>query len=292
MQPGNLTETLQRIFFDEVARLARRGLTREYRTQQGQQSYLRGKLLLTEQIRSNLVQKHRFYVRSQSHQKDHYLNQRIKQALRIVDHSGNFRSRARDLLRHFQSVKNLPLHAPETPFGLNRVNQYYKAPLRLANLICGGYLGGTFAGQDFGFSLLFDMSRVFELLVYYHLKALRAEYHFTLHYQPVQAFWKTKNLRPDFLIEFTDGQRVIIDTKWKILDRPEPADDDLRQLYAYHQAFGAQRGILLYPNVYSFPAVTQPFINSENQSMGEIQFVSILDDFTRQLKGLLKIAKR
>ena len=172
MQPGNLTEALQRAFINEVQQLVQRGLTRQYRSQAAQQPFLRGKLLLPEQIRTNLVQKHQFYVQSQTHVKDHPLNQRIKQALRIVANAGSYSAQTNDLLRYFRSVTDVPLPTTESRIPLNRATQQYRLALRLANLICNGYLGGTFAGQDFGFSLLFDMSRVFELLIYYHLKKL------------------------------------------------------------------------------------------------------------------------
>ncbi|MEM9673747.1 MAG: McrC family protein [Cyclobacteriaceae bacterium] len=292
MQPGNLSETLQRIFLDEVHQLTRRGLKREYGSQEGQMPFMRGKLLLSEQIRTNLVHKHRFYVQSRSLQEDHYANQRIKQALRVVNHWGGYQTRAKDLLRYFQRVTNLPLNTSEKNISFNRNTQHYQTPLRLANLICGGYLGGTFAGNDFGFSLLFDMSRVFELLIYYHLQKLSKNYRFTLHYQSQRAFWKSKNLRPDFLLDFGSNHRLVIDTKWKVLEVAEPADEDLRQVFTYTQLFNAKRGILLYPKVGNLlPVVRQFNSNEANTSTGEVQFVSLESSLTDQLKKLFPAAK-
>jgi len=305
MQPGELTETLQRAFINEVRLITQRGLTRQYRSQQEQQPFLRGKLLLSEQIRTNLVQKHRFYVQSQTHVRDHPLNQRIKQALRIVAKSTHNSSSVNDLLRHFRSVSDVPLQNSEPQIPLiwvspdrvspdrvspDRVTQHYQLGLRLANLICGGYLGGTFAGQDFGFSLLFDMSRVFELLVYYYLKKLRSEQNFKLHYQPERTFWRSKNLRPDFLLDLGNNQRVVIDTKWKVLASPEPHDEDLRQVFAYTQVFEANRGILLYPQISNLLANQTSFnLTSTSSSTGEIHFLSILENVESQLLNILLI---
>jgi len=290
MQPGNLTETLQRIFLDKVRQLTHKGLTREYCSQQGQQPFLRGKLLLNEQIRKNLVHKHRFYVRSQSHQQNHYLNQRIKQALRIVVNWGVYTHSAKDLLRHFNSVAELPLNADEKTISLNRVNHHYQNPLRLANLICGGYLGGTFAGHDFGFSLLFDMSQVFELLIYYHLEKLSKDYQFTLRYQAQRTFWESKKLRPDFLLDFGFNHLLVIDTKWKVLDTAEPSDEDLRQVFTYTQLFNAKRGVLLYPKVKNLAPVVHHFdSNSANPRIGEIQFISLEESVAQQLINLFPL---
>ena len=131
MQPGELNDTLQRAFIREVSRITQRGLSRQYQSQQSQQYYLRGKLLLTEQIRTNLVQKHRFYVQSQNHVKDHLLNQHIKQALRIVAQSGLYPTKTNDLLRYFRSVTDISLDTPEPHISLNRVTQHYQLALQI-----------------------------------------------------------------------------------------------------------------------------------------------------------------
>ncbi|MEM6842493.1 MAG: hypothetical protein AAF632_09735 [Bacteroidota bacterium] len=288
MQPGNLTETLQRAFLVEVTRLVQRGLIKQYQSQRSQQPFLRGRLLFPEQIRTNLVQKHRFFVQAQCLAKDHRLNQRLKQALRIVATSGNYSSQTQDLLRYFRSVDDIPLDKPESRLKLNRVTQHYQTSLRLANLICNGYLGGTFAGQDFGFSLLFDMSRVFERLVYFHLRKLSQGHHFTVFYQPQRSFWQQKQLRPDFILQLPNNQSIVIDTKWKILNAPEPSDEDLRQIFAYTQVFRAQRGILLYPQTSDLQPTQQSFgSTSQSVSVGEIRFLSILENVKAQLLEII-----
>lgn len=40
---------------------------------------------------------------------------------------------------------------------------------------------------------------------------------------------------------------LVVDAKWKVPDRGRPADDDLRQVFAYVHGFGAERGVLVYP---------------------------------------------
>lgn len=290
MQPGKLTESIQRSFLKEVNCIVKRGLSRQYRSQQGQQQFLRGKLLLPQQIRTNLIHKHQFYVQAQTRTLDHPLNQRIKLTLQIIAKSSRFTAPANDLLRHFSSVSDISLKQTQVANSLNRFNQHYQVAVQLANLICKGYLGGTFAGQDFGFSLLFDMSQLFELLVYYHLKKLSAEREFTLHFQPQRNFWQTKNLRPDFLLNMGNGQRVVIDTKWKVLTHPTPNDEDLRQIFAYTQVFEVNRGILFYPQTGKQLPMKKIFnLPSAKGTTGEIQFLSILENLESQLIKILHI---
>lgn len=288
-QPGALVHVLEQAFLKEVHQLTRQGLIRQYQSSEGQQPFLRGKLLLHQQIRHNLIRQDRFYVRSQAHQADHPLNQRLKQALRIIEASSEIRSLVKQALTHFQNVTNLPLHHPWEEFApFNHITQRYGRALSLAKLICLGYLGGTFVGEDVGFALLFDMSQVFEVLIHRYLRTLAETYGWKLQYQPSRAFWESKQLRPDFTIDIPGRSRVVIDTKWKILKRPEPNDDDLRQIFAYTQIFEAQRGILLYPNVHNLSPALQSFSTSKTQSANcEIQFIKLEDNPEEQLYAML-----
>ncbi len=44
-----------------------------------------------------------------------------------------------------------------------------------------------------------------------------------------------------------DDQTFVIDTKWKTLRQPRPADQDLQQMYAYTKYFDSEHTLLLYP---------------------------------------------
>ena len=40
---------------------------------------------------------------------------------------------------------------------------------------------------------------------------------------------------------------MILDTKWKVPEDGQPADEDLKQMYAYNLHLGGRRSILVYP---------------------------------------------
>lgn len=287
-QPGSLASVLQSAFLQEVESLLRQGLVKEYHTSEGNQPFLRGKLILAQQIKHNLIRQERFYTRSQQHRPDHPLNQRLKQALRIIEAQGGQQTAAPHLLTHFRSVINLPLDQSWEKSELNRTSQRYQRAVSLAELICKGYLGGAFVGNNYGFSLLFDMNRVFETLIYQYLLQLSQDHQWHLRYQPDQTFWQHKKLRPDFVLNLPGQQRIVIDTKWKILTQPEPNDEDLRQIFAYTQIFQAHRGILLYPDIYHLRSTVQSFPGTATQAAScEIQFVSLLENPEQQLLSLL-----
>jgi 5-methylcytosine-specific restriction enzyme subunit McrC len=40
---------------------------------------------------------------------------------------------------------------------------------------------------------------------------------------------------------------AVLDTKWKLAGPKGPSDDDLKQIFAYNEIFGAPRAFLLHP---------------------------------------------
>jgi 5-methylcytosine-specific restriction enzyme subunit McrC len=59
--------------------------------------------------------------------------------------------------------------------------------------------------------------------------------------------------RPDLILEVTPNktkaQRIIVDTKQKLMENNEPSDDDLKQMFLYAHYFESSSLILLYPSV-------------------------------------------
>ena len=69
--------------------------------------------------------------------------------------------------------------------------------------------------------------------------------------QKSRKFWSSDNsdssyLRPDIILK-KDERVVVLDTKWKLLEKSKLSINDLRQMYAYSEYFGAQRAALVYP---------------------------------------------
>ncbi len=99
---------------------------------------------------------------------------------------------------------------------------------------------------------MFDMNLLWEKWVLKQLQKMQTST-FKVIGQHTQSFWmpnsaqgKEKTLRPDIIIE-SEGRRVIIDTKWKLPKDERPADEDLKQMFAYNNRFQSKHSILLYP---------------------------------------------
>jgi 5-methylcytosine-specific restriction enzyme subunit McrC len=108
------------------------------------------------------------------------------------------------------------------------------------------------SGQEDIIAILFDMNLLFERFFYSQLKKCEESFEhrqLSILGQVSKEFWNSKTIRPDILLEYDikDKKRVIIDTKWKILDSIYPSDTDLKQMYTYNLHFDANKSVLVYP---------------------------------------------
>ena len=90
------------------------------------------------------------------------------------------------------------------------------------------------------------MNQLFEQYIFRCLKKLEGHYPIRVQAQETTKFWNNQSIRPDIVLS-VNGEKYVIDTKWKILETLRPASDDLKQMYVYNHYFEAQRSLLLYP---------------------------------------------
>jgi 5-methylcytosine-specific restriction enzyme subunit McrC len=163
-------------------------------------------------------------------------------------------ARASASLLSFEDVANTRITA-ETFERLtyDRNTERYRRAVQLARLIILNYSPDLRGGQEHVVAILFDMNKLFERFIFVQLR--RAEPHYaarglSISGQVSKRFWSNKTIRPDVVAAIQSADEsasVILDTKWKVPKDGQPADDDLKQMYAYNVHLGSHRSVLVYP---------------------------------------------
>jgi 5-methylcytosine-specific restriction enzyme subunit McrC len=261
-------------FLRTVEHIVKRGLRSDYSSRQGNLFALRGKLLMAPHLRQNLYRADRFFTEHDEFLTDRPENRLLHAALRrvlMLSASQANQQLARELQFVFADV---PVSAqPRIDFQRARLDRgmgYYVDALAWARLILDEKSPLTGTGGHSAPSLLFPMEAVFEAYVEKHLaKQLRSDFvlkaqasseHLVAHED--QRWFR---LKPDLLVRDKQNTRLILDTKWKLLDasknngreKYQLSQSDFYQLYAYghHYLNGVGDVVLIYPRTDTF---TQP----------------------------------
>lgn len=257
-------------FLRTVERIVRRGLRSDYISRQDNLFALRGKLLMAPHLRQNLHRADRFFTEHDEFSIDRAENRLLHAALRwtlTVTASQTSQQLARELCFAFADAP--PSEHAALDFQRVRLGRgmgYYAASLAWARLILEEESPLTGAGGHDAPSLLFPMEVVFEAFVAKHLQRqlrplilkTQARSHYLVRHEEQSWF----RLKPDLLVRDADRNRLILDTKWKLLDATKTdatakyglSQADFYQLHAYGQAYLDGQGdvVLIYPKTDTF----------------------------------------
>jgi 5-methylcytosine-specific restriction enzyme subunit McrC len=264
LSPGAADQTLARSslielvaarFVEEVERLLHEGLAKGYRAEEANGPTFRGRLLVAENIRANLVRADRFFVRFATWDRDILPNRVLATALAVVPElpvSIGVRARASVCAARFPDLAPLrvtPATFERLPRG--RSTARYRDALIFARMILEQQVPELRAGRTPVFALLFDMNLLWERYIAALFRRARGA-GIAVSTQEGRAFWKVpgspaRSVRPDIVVRRGAEVALIADTKWKLLDDSAPSDADLQQMFVYNELFAAPRAVLIYP---------------------------------------------
>lgn len=258
-------------FLRAVEHLVKRGLRSDYNPQQDNLFALRGKLQMATHLQRNLCRRDRFFAEFDEFSPDRPENRLLHAALRRTlawTASQTHQQLARELCFVFAEVPASP--HPSSDFQrvrLDRGMAHYDAALAWARLILEDESPLTGAGGHRAPSLLFPMEAVFEAFVAKHL-ARQLGQGFSLRTQAcslslvrhLEKDWF--RLKPDLLVQASKVNRLVLDTKWKLIDGQQATGSDkygldqgdFYQLHAYGQNYldGDGDVVLIYPKTDAF----------------------------------------
>lgn len=266
-----LFEVFIKEFLLAVEHVVKRGVRSDYVVKQGNLFALRGKLLIAQQIRQNLHRADRFFTEHDEFSPNRSENRLLHKALRLVLSASVTQDNqrlARELCFVFADIpESMHIAQDFQRVRLDRGMDYYADALAWARLILEGQSPLTGSGTHLAPSLLFPMEALFEAYVAKHLskklvppftlKTQARSHHLVQH---LEQDWF--QLRPDMLIRNGDTNRLVLDTKWKLLDalknnareKYQLSQSDFYQLYAYGEHYLKGKGdvVLIYPKTDAF----------------------------------------
>ncbi|MGY2320735.1 McrC family protein [Pseudomonas azotoformans] len=258
-------------FLRAVDHTVKRGLRSDYVAEQGNLFALRGKLHMAQHLRLNLCRRDRFYTAydeySLNRPENRLLHAALRRALKWTASQQN-QQLARELCFVFAGIPaSEDISADLAQSRPDRGMAHYDTALAWARLILQDETPLTGTGSHHAPSLLFPMEVVFEAFVAKHLSrqlcstlSLRLQTRSLRLVRHKEQDWF--QLKPDMLVQSLKANRLVLDTKWKLVDAKKANgkekygldQDDFYQLQAYGQSYLDGNGdvVLIYPKTEAF----------------------------------------
>ncbi|WP_165459697.1 McrC family protein [Klebsiella variicola] len=254
-------------FLLSVSQLLKQGLRSDYVSEQGNLPFMKGKLMLSAQLRHNAVNRHNFCVDYDDYMPNCAANRLLHSALDKLLSLQLSSENQRWLYELRFAFDGIPLsrdiESDINSLRLERAMAHYNEPMAWAQLILRGMSPSALQGNTNAISLLFPMEAVFESFVTQtlphelppHLKVKSQAATYSLVKHGLNDCFK---LRPDLLIQSRQPvqTKMVMDTKWKLVDNNSQkkslyglAQSDFYQMFAYGQKYlgGTGEMYLIYP---------------------------------------------
>ncbi len=250
-----LLEIFITMFLEELSKLIQKDLKSEYLQKQENLHFLKGKLIINEQIKRNFVQKQRFYTQFEEFTSNRVENKLIKTTLEFLYKKSKLnknQQRIREFLFVFDEID--VSHNIKTDFSkvaINRQMKEYEQTLLWCKTFLLGNSFSPYRGNDIAFALLFDMNLLFESYVGNYLQ--KQGLNVSLQHRGKYLVQEPKKfaLKPDIVItKEEEGKGIIIaDAKWKtVCEEKDISQADMYQLYAYGTKYdNCKQLYLIYP---------------------------------------------
>ena len=303
----SLLDILAKVFAKKLLLELQKGMYLEYVTQEDSLNKIKGKIMLTQNVKINYINKSKVYCRYDEFTENNIFNSILLKATNFLFPIINSSIIKKDL-NIIKSILSdvddlyIPINIFEN-YKLNKKNERFKEVFILAKLILSNSTMNKSIGKENGFSILFEMNYLYEEYIGILLKEIIEDEAIKVNTQEKSKYllWNKvteKNevaLKPDIVVYKDNKPKIIIDTKWKrasIDGREVYSQSDIYQMYAYITTYTeCKKCILLYPRV------SEDIIHSIwrlNNNIGDKEIIMnevTLESYGETKNELLKLLK-
>jgi 5-methylcytosine-specific restriction enzyme subunit McrC len=254
------------IFKSELEKIIEQGLFKRYVREEENLNFLRGKLLVSKQIKHNFINKQRFYCSYDELTYDNLENQTVLYALTLLNElvfSEILKQELVDLkwiLESEVTPRRLLRIEEVNRITFSKLNDYYQKTIELSKQIIQEiYIDDIKSIEIQAFGFLIDMNKIFEEFIFRIIKEALPEYDVDSP-EKIESLLKIHEelsnvkppkviLKPDIIIS-NENEEIVVDTKYKKLDfideKAKVKSPDIYQIVSYSLAHKCS-GMLIYP---------------------------------------------
>jgi 5-methylcytosine-specific restriction enzyme subunit McrC len=295
-----ILEAYINLFLNECESIIHRGLIKSYRKEEGNLNALKGKIIFNKQLSKNLVHDERFYISYTTYDRQNPLNRILFKTLNLIAqlaNSGDVHYKTTKLLFSFSEMKDISVS--EEVFSRiiwGRKTKEYRNAIEIARLLLLNYHPDLSTGKNDVLALMFDMNDLWEKWFTRKLRtaAFSIDKRIEIKAQIKSSFWsglngETIRQKPDILVKLPNGFRIVLDTKWKLVNC-RPSEDDIRQMFAYNKLFNSKHSYLIYPG--SNNSITGTFFDNTNNGSCGLEFIQFVKEGKLDSSGIELLLNR
>jgi 5-methylcytosine-specific restriction enzyme subunit McrC len=239
------------MFLQEISKIIKIGFKSNYISNQENLFYLKGKLLINEQLKRNHLHKERFYIEYDEYTKNRAENKILKSTLKYLSNVSKSYENIKLIRQYLEHMHNIN-YSQNTDVDFksckikNRGMKHYKIALRWSKIFLKKESFSSFSGDTIAFSILFPMEKLFENYVEYWLINNEKNIDEVIIQLSDEIFVLRNNkklfgVRPDFLLKVNNIIRIVADAKWKIINQNNNfSQSDFYQLFAYKHIYNQE----------------------------------------------------
>ncbi len=281
-----ILEVFVQMFASGLLNELKKGIYKEYITQQDNLPVLKGKYLINENLKYNFT-KNKIYCEYDEFSPNNTLNQFFLYAVKILQKFVKDKKLLKQCELILDEVEFTQIDINKLNIHFNRLNQRYKISYEVALLILQKTIPLFTQGKK-SFAFLFDMNILFEKFI---ARMAKEEFEDVKIPKSCIAFGGL-NLKPDIII---NSKNLIIDCKYKIIDKDKIASrNDRYQMYVYGNNFeNIETTMLLYPK--HLDDIDKEIILGDNERQVKLKIKSIdldcdgdYNSFIKELENRIK----